>query len=433
VGEVIAALDALPHGTRQITIPYKPRDAFKAFHERQERWAVLVCHRRAGKTVGAVNDLIRSVFTCTLPRPRAWYLAPTYGQAKRASWDYAKHYSSAIPGVRFNETELRVDYPGGGRLQLLGAEAAEQLRGIYADAVVLDEFAYMASSVWTQVMRPALSDRQGRATFISSVNGRNEFWKLYSDAQDDPEWYSMDLKADASGILPEKELAALRKQMSDEDYRQEYLNDWDVATKGSYYGALIAQAEIEGRVCGVPYDGALPVHTSWDLGISDKTAVWCIQEVGRELHLIDYLEDTGRPLSHYAAMLKNKGYAWGTHYLPHDGAARELGTGRSRQEVLANLGFTCRIAPRLDVEDGINAVRTLFSRLWVDRTRAREGLDHLRLYRATYDEKRKILSQRPLHDEHSHAADALRTFAIAHRSSTARSARRDRREMAWIV
>jgi phage terminase large subunit len=101
--------------------------------------------------------------------------------------------------------------------------------------------------------------------------------------------------------------------------------------------------------------------------------------------------------------------------------------------VLANLGFTCRIAPRLDVEDGINAVRTLFSRLWVDRTRAREGLDHLRLYRATYDEKRKILSQRPLHDEHSHAADALRTFAIAHRSSTARSARRDRREMAWIV
>ena len=293
-------------------LPYTPRDIFRSFHDRSQRWAVIVAHRRrCGKTVATVVDLIRAVLLCERDRPRGYYIAPTYSAAKRTSWDYAKHYSQDVPGHTVNESELRIDYPNGGRLQLVGADNADSLRGIYADAAVLDEFAYMAGNVWTSVIRPALADRGGRATFISSVNGRNEFYARYQEALADPEeWFSVNLKASTSGVLPAKELAALKTQMSDEEYRQELLNDFDVAAKGSYYGALITAGQEDGRICGVPYDGAGLVTTAWDIGIGDATAIWFMQAIGRELRAIDYYEASGLPLAHYAEVIKSKGYAY---------------------------------------------------------------------------------------------------------------------------
>lgn len=398
----------------RLTIPYKPREAFKPYHARKQRFACNVVHRRGGKTVAAVNDLIREAVTCGRDKPRVWYVAPTYGQAKRVAWDYAKHYAGPVTEGKPNETELRVELLGGGRLQLAGADNVDSLRGIYADAVVLDEFAFMSGEVWHKVIRPALSDREGKATFISSVNGRNDFWKLYRDALENPaEWFSMNLRASQSGILPEEELAALRRQMPEADYEQEYENNFDVATKGSYYGALIAKAESEGRICSVPVDGAALVDTAWDLGVGDATAIWFLQAVGRELHAIDYHEASGQPLSYYAAVLKAKGYHYGDHHLPHDAEARELGTGKSRVEILRSLGINPRVAPRQSVDDGIAAVRVLLPRVWFDKTRCADGIEKLRLYRAEYDEKRQVLSTRPLHDSASHAADALRTFAVS--------------------
>ena len=402
---------------RLVEIPYKPREAFRHFHSRKQRFAVNVCHRRAGKTVAAVNDLIRDALTCPLERPRAYYIAPTYGAAKRVAWDYAKHYSRAEDQARFNETELRIDYPNGGRLQLVGADNPDSLRGIYADAVVLDEFAFMGSDVWAKIIRPALSDRQGRATFISSVNGRNEFYNLWKAAESQAEeWFSMNLKADKSGLIDARELQALKRDMPDEDYRQEYLNDFDVAAKGSYYGRLIAQAEEDGRICGVPYDGAAMVDTAWDLGIGDSTAIWFFQEVGREIHAIDYYEASGQPLAHYAGVLQQRGYAYRDHIVPHDAEARELGTGKSRVEVLQSLGVRTRVAPRLSVEDGISALRTMLPRMWFDAKKCADGVEKLRQYRSEYDEKRQVLSNRPLHDFTSHCADAARMYAITHRS-----------------
>lgn len=403
----------------EITIPYKPRDAFRSFHERAQRFAVNVCHRRAGKTVAAINDLIWDANTVQLDRPRVYYLAPTYGMAKRAAWDYAKHYSRPIPGVRFNETELRADYPNGGRLQLVGAENADALRGIYADAVVLDEFAYMAGDVWTKIIRPALSDRQGRATFISSVNGRNAFYERNKEAQEDPAtWFYMNLKAGSSGLIDSSELAALKAEMSDEEYRQEFENDFDVAAKGSYYGKLIGEADDEGRVCGVPYDGAALVTTAWDLGIGDSTAIWFIQQVGREFHAIDYYESHGLPLAHYVEVVKSKPYKYEQHVLPHDAEARELGTGKSRYELLRSMGLKIKIAKRLDVDDGIQAVRAFLPRFWFDARKCADGLDKLRQYRAQYDEKRQVFSDLPLHDFSSHCADAFRQFCIVWRDIT---------------
>ena len=397
-------------------IPYLPRPAFLPFHQREQRFAVNVCHRRAGKTVAAVNDLIRSVLKCQEDRPRAYYVAPTYSQAKKVAWDYAKHYSTPCYGSSFNESELRVDYGNGGRLQLVGAENVDALRGIYADAVVLDEFAFMSAEVWTKIIRPALSDRQGQATFISSVNGRNEFYRLYKAAEEAPdEWFAMNLKADASGIIPPQELKALRRQMPEEDFAQEYLNDFDVAAKGSYYGKLISEAEADGRICGVPCDGAALVDTAWDIGVGDSTAIWFMQEVGREIHAIDYYEASGLPIAHYAGVLSSKGYAYRDHILPHDADARELGTGRSIADMLKGMGIRTRIAPKLSPDTGIAAVRTMLPKTWFDARRCADGVEKLRQYRSEYDEKRQVLSNRPLHDFTSHCADAMRMYAVSYR------------------
>jgi phage terminase large subunit len=390
-----------------------PRAAFRDYHARTQRWAVNVCHRRAGKTVAAVNDLQREVLRSKLSKPRSYYLAPTYSQAKKAAWDYAKHYAAPIPGVKINETELRIDYPNEGRLQLLGGDNPDSLRGIYADTVVLDEFAFMDPTVWTTVIRPALSDRKGRATFISSVNGRNEFCKLYESHRDDPEWFTMNLRASQSGLIDADELAALKLEMSDEEYLQEYENDFSVATKGSYYGKLLQEADDDGRIGTVPYDTGRECVTAWDLGIGDSTAIWIAQVVGQQIRMVDYVEASGVGLDWYARDLRGKPYLYREHYLPHDAEAKELGTGLSRVETMRSLGIRPhRVVPNIAVDDGINAVRRLLPRMWFDAKRCEKGIEALRQYRRDWDEKTQAFRQRPRHDWASHGADSARYLAL---------------------
>jgi hypothetical protein len=397
-------------------LPYTPRDAFDAYHDRTQRFACNVVHRRGGKTVAGINDLIRDAMQCELPNPRVWYVAPTYGQAKRVAWDYCKQYTAPIHGRTCNEAELRIDLPNGGRLQLAGADNIDSLRGIYADAVVLDENAFMSGAVWTKIIRPALSDRKGKATFISSVQGRNDFYDLYHEALKQPdEWFTMNLRASQSGLIDAAELAALRRQMSEEEYAQEYENDFDTAAKGSYYGALIAQAEVDGRVCGVPYDGAALVDTAWDLGVGDSTVIWFIQSVGRELHVIDHYEASGLPIAHYAGVLSQRPYSYRDHILPHDAFSNQLGTGKSVADLLSAMGVKPKQAPNLSIDAGIQATRVVLPRMWFDAKKCERGLAALRQYRSQYDEKRKVLSNTPLHDWTSHTADAMRYFAVTYR------------------
>jgi len=170
----------------EVIIPYKPREVMRAFHSRTERFACLVAHRRCGKTVAAVNDLIRDAMTIDRENVRVGYIAPYYNQAKSIAWDYAKHYSMAIPGIKINESELRIDYPNGARLRLFGADNYDSMRGLYFDAVVLDEPADFPMNAWQTVIRPALADRKGRATFIGTPKGKNEFWETYHMAKEDP-------------------------------------------------------------------------------------------------------------------------------------------------------------------------------------------------------------------------------------------------------
>lgn len=399
-----------------IDLGYRPRDQFVGFHERKERWACLVAHRRAGKTVACVADLIDAALRCEKPAPRFAYVAPFYVQAKDVAWSYVKRMTRDIPGTIFNEAELRVDLPGDRRIRLYGADNYDRLRGIYVDGVILDEYADMPPAAWGEVIRPALADRQGWAVFIGTPKGRNAFYDVYERSRTQPDWFCSVLRASETKLLAQTELDAARAEMTPEQYEQEFECSFDAAILGAYYGREIAALERAGRIADVPMDPALPVHTAWDLGIGDATAIWFFQVVGPELHVIDHYEAHGHGLAHYAAVLQAKTYKYGKHYVPHDANARDLGSGRTRVETLRDLvgAYPIVLRPN-DVMDGINALRVSMPLSRWDASRCREGLEALRQYRSEYDEKLKTFKDRPRHDWTSHTADAARYMAMAWR------------------
>lgn len=411
--------------------PYEVREQFRPLHTRKTRWSIGVCHRRAGKTVSHINELIMGATKCPLPNPRFAYVAPQLNQAKDIAWTYLKEYTAFL-SPKINESELWVELPGGPRIRIYGADNPDRLRGIYLDGVVLDEFGDMDPTIWTQVIRPALSDRKGWACFIGTPKGKNTFHKLWLEAENDPDWSRLMLKASETGLLDAKELADARKMMSDDEYAQEYECSFEAAVRGAYYGKEMNEAEQGERITNVPHDPRLAVHTAWDLGVSDSTVIWFFQTVGRETRVIDVLKGEGVGLDWYVSQLQARNYVWGTHYLPHDVEVRELGTGKSRKEVLEGLGLTgITVCPNLPVADGIQAVRMLLPMCWFDAAKCKEGIEALRMYRREYDDKRQEFKVNPLHDWTSHYADAFRYYAVGHQEkATFRPIKKDVR---WVV
>lgn len=403
---------------RQVIIPYTPRPQFEAYHDRTNRFAKIVAHRRFGKTVGCINDKIKAALTNTRqdPPPRYAYVAPTFTQAKDIAWGYLKHYSAPIPGLKTSESELWVEYPNGARIRLYGADNYDRMRGLYFDGVTIDEPAQMDPRAWPEVIRPTLADFKGWATFIGTPKGRDWFYKidLSEDGKEQlPDFFRLTLKASETGIIPSDELQSIGAGLTPEQFAQEFECSFEAAIVGAYYGRLMQQAEADKRITGVPYEPTAPVYTAWDLGIRDATAIWFAQVVGREIHLIDYYEATGVDLGHYVRELRQKPYLYAGHIVPHDAQAKELGTGKSRLEVLDSLGLKDVIVAAMHrVEDGINAVRTIIPRCYFDAQKCSRGIDALKLYRAEFDDKLMALKPRPVHDWTSHAADSMRYLAM---------------------
>ncbi len=372
-------------------------------------------HRRAGKTVACIHDLQRQALRCLRVRPRFAYLSPFLRQSKAVAWDYlrAAMSSARAAGATAHESELRVDYPGGAQVRLYGADNPDAMRGVYFDGIVLDEYADMDPRVWSEIIRPALADRRGWAVFIGTPRGRNAFFELWRRSQTEGGWFSMMLKASQSGLIPDSELELARRDLTEEQYAQEFECSFDAAVVGAYYGKLMARAEAERRVAGVPYDPAAPVWTAWDLGIRDATAIWFAQVIGREIRIIDYYEASGVDLGHYVREINARAYAYAGHIVPHDAQAKELGTGKSRLEVMESLGLRpITLAPLHRVEEGINAVRMFIPKCWFDAKKCARGIDALKLYRAEYDDKLQALRPQPVHDWTSHAADSFRYLAL---------------------
>lgn len=416
---------------QKVSTGYFPRPWQDREHRINKRWKVLVLHRRAGKSHFATNDMCDYLLNLGLKNPQGAYIAPTFSQAKRVLWVIAKDYFLKIPGATANEADLKITIPRPSRgdfvtFLLLGAENPDGLRGLYLDYAVLDEVAQMNPTVWTMVVRPALSDRLGRALFIGTCNGRGFFYQLYDGAlngfpqedgtrKKDPDWHAFMLKADESGIIPQDELDSARAIMSAESFAQEYLCDFNAGMVGAYFAKEMALAESSKRVCSVPYDASLPVDTYWDLGINDVTAVWFVQQHRTSYRVIRYDEAPDLKISEWATRTKKHGYELGKCFLPHDVKVRELTTGKSRLEEFERLfgRRAVKVVPRVeDKLDSINAARVILGKCWFDVGNCKRGLDALAAYQRRWDEKSQTFSPKPLHTWASNGSDAFQCFAM---------------------
>lgn len=388
-------------------------------------------------------DLIDAALRCKRLDGRFAYVAPTYGQAKDVVWNYLKRFTADIPRVEQRESDLSVILPNGARVRLYGADNYDRMRGLYFDRVVLDEFADMDPRTWTDVVRPALTDRQGGATFIGTPKGRNAFFDVWDSAQGDPDWYTARLRASETGILNPVELEGARATLGRESYAREFECDFDAAVAGAYYADGLSQAEREGRICRLAIDPLLPIRAIWDIGgtgsNADAVAIWIAQWIQREIRWIDYYEAVGQELSYHVAWLRANGYETAECILPHDGRNHEKIYKITWESALRDAGFRARSLPSPPgaAMMRIEAARRLFSRMYFDIDRTKAGRAALAAYHEKRDEKRNV-GLGPNHDWSSHGADAFGLGCLAYGEPPARSVRepyggRNQSSGSWIT
>jgi hypothetical protein len=402
------------------THSYGPREQFLPFHAREQRWAVLVCHRRAGKTVAAVNDLIAHALFTEKKHARFAYIAPLYSQAKSIAWDYLLQFTATLR-TYVNVSELTVELFNGSRIRLYGGDNPDALRGIYLDGVVLDEPAQMKPRLWTEILLPLLADRKGFAVFIGTPAGKNSFYDTVQYAKAHPaEWYCLELRASTSGILDTAELQRLKEQMDEDEFEQEFECSFDAAIKGSYYGKVLNEMGVQGRLLDIPVDPTKPVHAALDLGFRDDSSGWLWQTQPDGPDFIAAFSVAGFAIPDIHALLLEKGFN-GTLWLPHDAMAKSLQTGRSVVEQFVSFGHRPKLLPRLGVQDGIQATRQLLGHKGtrISLEGCREGVEALRQYQRDFNDKTGTFTQSPKHDWASHYADGMRYAACAIRPPAA--------------
>jgi hypothetical protein len=414
---------------QRVTIKYTPREWAQKFHDSDKKLKVLVLHRRAGKTVASINHLIRECFRCPDRDQRYAYIAPTYKQAKTVAWDILKNYASQVPHTKFNEAELRCDFPNGSRITLFGADNPDSLRGIGLWGVVFDEYSQQPSNIYSEIILPSLADHDGFSIWIGTPKGKNEFYRIFQFCGYDEEkwkqlpederkaveneWFKLKLSVDDTKLISEEYLKRAKMKMTDDEFNQEFYCSFEGSLKGAYYADEIARMRKEKRLTRVPYEPILGVTTAWDLGVADDTAIGFFQIVGKEVRLIDYYENSGKGLDHYRKVLSEKPYVYDRHIAPHDIAVKEYITGKTRLEAAEQMGIAFDVAEKLTVEDGIHATRMLFPKLWVDEDKCGEFIDKLSQYSRKWDDKAGKFKDKPNHDFTCHAADMLRYFAIS--------------------
>jgi len=400
---------------KEIVIPYSPRKIQNFLHQKcqKHRFNVIIVHRRGGKTVFAINHLIKSALTNKRPYPRYAFISPYRLQGKSTAWDYLKQFSAAIPGVKFNESELRVDFDiNNSRIQIIGAENSNAIRGQYFDGIIVDETQNIAPDLFDTILRPCLSDRNGFAIFIGTPKGRNYFYQLHQLAKQTEDWFTCVFKASETNIIDKKELQAARAIMSEEAYAQEMECSFQAGISGSYYGSIMENLEKNGRFKNFEIDDSAETETWWDLGMNDSTIITFVQRSKNEIKVIDCYENSGEGLEHYLNIIDSKPYTYSKHIAPHDIRVRELGTNKSRWESAKELGLEFDIAPKLSVEDGIEQVRQLLPKCWFHRQNCNKLIEALKSYCKRWDEKNNCFRNRPLHNWASHFADSFRYGSI---------------------
>lgn len=401
----------------RIIIELEPRDKFRGYLERKERWACLVVHRRGGKTFACIQDLLHRALTHKREGPalRYAYLAPTRDQTKDIAWGYLKAFTAQIPGVKVNEADLQVTLPNKATIRLYSGEAYERLRGIFLDGCVIDEYADIDPQAWHAVIRPCLSDYQGWATFIGTPKGRNAFWKLWEEALRDPSWFTLLLKASESGILEPAELQDIKRGTPSHIFEQEYECSFAVGRPGAIYSKSIEEARAAKRISAdVLWFKEMPVYTSFDVGAPLNQRCWIWQMVGDRINFLESLsgDDNCKTPADWANRLKNKQYGYGAHFIPHDAA---MVNGGLWEQALKTGGLNNVVAvPRqYSVWDGINLALDAFPRIHFNESGCREGLESLDAYHSKEERDGVTIKNVPVHDWASHGADS---FSLAHQA-----------------
>lgn len=392
---------------------YQPRSQQREIHKDSSRFKVVVCHRRFWKTTLSIVELIK--WALRIENSRYAYIAPTYKQAKSVAWDMLKQYSRPIEWTTYNEAELRADFPNGSRITLYWADNPDSLRWLALWWVVFDEYSQQPSNIYTEIIRPAISDHKGWCIWIWTPKGKNAFWDLYEHSKKSEDWKDFLYKASETWIVDAEELTASSQIMTTDEYNQEWECSFTASIKWAYYAKELEFAHTQDRIRWGLYDKALSVSTVWDLGISDYTSIIFFQVHGNEIRIIDCHQENGQWLDHYAGLLSQRWYNYHYHYFPHDIEVKELSTWISRLEIVKKLFWydKCKIVPKLWIMDWIGAARLLFHKFWID-TKCGEFINAISQYSQEWDDKKGMFKDYPRHDWTSHFADSLRYLAIAY-------------------
>ena len=381
--------------------------------------AATMWHRRAGKDACCLNQEAKAAFQRVAAY---WHLMPTQRQARKAIWNGVnpktgkKILDQVFPKEirkRTRDDEMMIELVNGSVWQLCGSDNYDSLVGSNVAGVVFSEWSLTNPRAWDYI-RPILAENGGWAWFNYTPRGKNHGYDLYQMAEANDRWFAQSLSVEDTGAISQDIIQEERDSgMSEDMIQQEYYCSFEGGVEGSYYNVLLKKARKDGRICNIPYEPNVPVNTFWDLGRNDSTAIWFHQHVGKEHRFIKSFEDNGEGLAHYAAYLKEQGYVYGDHYLPHDVEVTELTTNLSRKEMLESLGVRpITTVPRVkDVNEGIQQTRASIPKCWFDKEGCKDGLRALESYRKEYDEKNQVFRSRPLHDWSSNYADAFRQFA----------------------
>jgi phage terminase large subunit len=413
----------------EVSLPYNfsPRDYQFPFWRAMDagcKRAVLVWHRRSGKDLTVLNWAITKMVERV---GLYWHLLPTYNQGRKIVWDgmtkdgrkFLDHFPPELVEGTPNKTDMQVKIVNGSIYQVVGTDYVDRLVGSNPIGVIFSEYALQDPRAW-ELIRPILRENGGWAIFPYTPRGKNHGKRLFDTAKrlmkKNGSWFAEHLTVEDTGVITEQDLLQERDEgMSEEMLQQEYYCSWEAGIPGAYFSLQIVQARKENRITHVPWHSETPVDTWWDLGMDDSMSIWFTQDIGREVHCIDYYENSGEGFPHYAKMLRDKPYVYGRHTAPHDIKVKELGTGRSRLDAARNFGIRFDIAKKVKYkEDAIEMARNFFSVVWFDELKCARGIDCLEGYRKEYDEKTGTFKEHPVRDWSCHGADSFMTLAQKH-------------------
>jgi phage terminase large subunit len=403
-----------------IVIPFAPRKYQQpladAICDGRYKRAFVLWHRRAGKDILLWNMIIREALQ---KKALYYYLLPTYAQARKIIWDGITNDGmrfinyvprEAIEGT--NGQEMKITLKNGSIIQLIGTDRFDGIRGTNPQGVVFSEFAYQNPIVW-EIVRPILTVNNGWAVFNTTPNGKNHAYDMYNMALASDDWFCERLSILDTDVLTAEDMEKERAEgMSEEMIAQEYYCSFDVGTLGSYYAKYVADMQKENRICAVPYEKNVVVDLFLDLGRNDSTSIIFAQTVGKEIRIIDFYEHYGEDVAHYCRELRSRDYDYGTMYLPHDAFNKRMESMKTIAEQFKEAGFNVKRVPNASINNGIQAVRKMFPRFWIDKTRGCDLIRALENYHKEWDEKAKVFRNNPKHDWSSHSCDAMRYLAI---------------------